>query len=263
MNVTLTVQFLLGATIAPVQVSAPLVKSPALVPPIATAVMERLAEPVLVTVSVWEALEAFIAWFVKFRVEAEKPTSAAVPVPVKATVCGAPATPLLEMVTVSVPLLVPGAVGVKVTVIVQLPPTFTPPPQLSVSAKLPVVEMATVIGTLLVLVRVTVCPPLVVPGAWLLKVRLPREIWVEIVIPVPERPTVCAVVEAEVVMDREPVRVPVAVGVKAMLKRQPAPMAKDVGQLLVWAKSPLMLIAVILIAPLPLFTKVAVWVELV
>jgi hypothetical protein len=55
-NVTLTVQALLGATGAPVQASALLAKSLAFVPPIVTVEIVRLAVPVLVTVSVWAAL---------------------------------------------------------------------------------------------------------------------------------------------------------------------------------------------------------------
>ena len=55
-NVTLTVQVLVGVTVAPVQVSALLAKSLAFVPPIVTVEMVRLAVPVLVTVSVWAAL---------------------------------------------------------------------------------------------------------------------------------------------------------------------------------------------------------------
>jgi hypothetical protein len=262
-KVTLTVQVLFGATVAPVQESAPLVKSPAFTPLMATDVIVRPADPVLVTVSVCAELVVLIGWLTKSRGEAEKLTMAAVPVPVKVTTCGGPVAPLLVMVTVSVPLLGPGAAGVKVTVIMQFPPTFTPPAQLSVSEKAPVVEMATVIGTLPVFVRVSVCPPLVVPGDWLLKVRLPRETPVEMVIPVPKRLIVCAVVEAEVMTDSVPVRNPLAVGVKDKLKTQPAPMAKDDGQLLVWAKSPLIFMAVMLMAPPPLFTKFAVWVELV
>jgi hypothetical protein len=51
-NVTLTVQLPLGATVAPVHVSALLAKSLALVPPTAAVAMERLLVPVLVTVSI-------------------------------------------------------------------------------------------------------------------------------------------------------------------------------------------------------------------
>jgi len=55
-NVTLTVQVLLGVTVAPVQVSALLAKLLAFVPPIVTVEMLRLPVPLLVTVSAWAAL---------------------------------------------------------------------------------------------------------------------------------------------------------------------------------------------------------------
>jgi hypothetical protein len=55
-NVTLTVQVLLGVTVAPEQVSALLAKLLAFVPPMVTVEMLRLAVPLLVTVSAWPAL---------------------------------------------------------------------------------------------------------------------------------------------------------------------------------------------------------------
>jgi hypothetical protein len=55
-NFTLTVQVWLGVTVAPVQVSALLVKSSAFVPPIVAVEIVKLAVPVLVTVSAWAAL---------------------------------------------------------------------------------------------------------------------------------------------------------------------------------------------------------------
>ena len=48
-NVTFTVQEALAARFAPVQVSLPLAKSPGFVPPSATILTVRLAEPVLVS----------------------------------------------------------------------------------------------------------------------------------------------------------------------------------------------------------------------
>lgn len=51
-NIALTVQVLLGVTVAPVQVSALLAKSPAFSPLTVTVKMVRLAGPVLVTVPV-------------------------------------------------------------------------------------------------------------------------------------------------------------------------------------------------------------------
>jgi hypothetical protein len=58
-NVTLTVQALLGVTVAPVQASVLLAKSLAFAPPTVTVEMVRLAVPVLVRVSVWAVLAVF------------------------------------------------------------------------------------------------------------------------------------------------------------------------------------------------------------
>ena len=59
-NVTLTAQVLLGVTVAPVQVSGLLAKSPAFVPLIVTVEMVRLPVPVLVTVSAWAGLVVLV-----------------------------------------------------------------------------------------------------------------------------------------------------------------------------------------------------------
>ena len=58
-NVTLTVQVLLGVTVAPVQVSALLAKSLGFVPPSVAVEMVRLPVPVLVTVTVIGLLVVF------------------------------------------------------------------------------------------------------------------------------------------------------------------------------------------------------------
>ena len=81
--------------------------------------------------------------------------------PVSETTCGL----LLALsVIVSEPVRVPVAVGAKVTLIVQLPPAATEPPQLLVWAKSPDVTMPlTVRVAVPVLLRVTVCGALVVP----------------------------------------------------------------------------------------------------
>ena len=76
-NVTLTVQVLLGVTVAPVQVSALVAKSLAFVPLIVTVETVRLAVPVLVTVSVWAGLVVLVVWLLKLKLEAEKLTAAA------------------------------------------------------------------------------------------------------------------------------------------------------------------------------------------
>jgi hypothetical protein len=60
-NVTLTAQVLFGVTVAPVQVSVPLAKSTAFVPPIVAVEMVRFAVPLLVTVTVCAALVVLIS----------------------------------------------------------------------------------------------------------------------------------------------------------------------------------------------------------
>ena len=60
-----------------------------------------------------------------------------------------------------------------------------------------------------------------------------------VVVPVPVSEAVCGLPEAESMMLIAPVRVPAWVGEKVTLIEQLAPTAKLLGQLLVWAKSPL------------------------
>ena len=85
-NVTLTVQSLVGVIVALAQVSALMAKSPAFVPLIVTVVKMRLTLPLLVTVSVWPALVVFRAWFEKVTLVGEKLTKDPVPVPLSVTV---------------------------------------------------------------------------------------------------------------------------------------------------------------------------------
>ena len=88
-------------------------------------------------------------------------TVAAVAVPVRLMVWG-----LLGAlsVIVTVPVRVPAAVGLKVTLMVQLPPAATEPPQVLVWAKSPVAPMLVIVKAVLpVLVRVEVRAALVVP----------------------------------------------------------------------------------------------------
>ena len=77
------------------------------------------------------------------------------PVPLRLTVCGL----LLALsVSLSVPVRFPVAVGVKVTLIVQLAPAATEPPQVLVSEKSPLVVIVRgVRAPAPVLVSVSVC----------------------------------------------------------------------------------------------------------
>jgi hypothetical protein len=92
------------------------------------------------------------------------------PVPLKLTICGPSAA---SSAIVIVPVLSPGALGLKPTVIAQLPPGATDPVQLLVWVKSPddvTDEMARVAVPLLVSVRV--CGALVVPTFSLPKLKL-------------------------------------------------------------------------------------------
>jgi hypothetical protein len=71
-NVTLTVQAALGINVAPVQASALLAKSPALVPPIVTVEMARMPVPVLVIVTLWASLVVSRDWGENARPERDK-----------------------------------------------------------------------------------------------------------------------------------------------------------------------------------------------
>src|SRR5947207_5198574 len=117
---TSTVQVLPAATVAPLQVSLPVVKSPGLAPVSATLVMARFAASVLVTVTVWAALVVPTSWLPKERPAAEK--LAPVPLPVSATLCG-----LLLALSAKVRLAVrvPAVAGVKATSTLQVPPGAT------------------------------------------------------------------------------------------------------------------------------------------
>src|SRR6266851_3465721 len=87
------------------------------------------------------------------------------PVPVRPITCG-----LLgeSSVMVSLPILVPAAVGAKVILTVQFAPTARLPTQVLVSEKSPLATTLEILkGTLPALLKSAVCAPLVVPTAWL------------------------------------------------------------------------------------------------
>lgn len=95
--------------------------------------------------------------------EAEREKSAAVLelVPLRLTVCGLPAA--LSR-TLKLPVRVPDAVGVNVTLMLQFPPAASEPPHVLVAAKSPLATMLVIDSVAPpVLDRVTVCAALVVP----------------------------------------------------------------------------------------------------
>ena len=79
----------------------------------------------MLNVTVWAGLVVPTSWLANMRLAGDSPT--AVPLPLRATVCG---LPLASSVTDRVPVRVPAAVGLKLTLILQLVPAFKLPPQL-------------------------------------------------------------------------------------------------------------------------------------
>jgi hypothetical protein len=115
----------------------------------------RAPLPVLVSVSVCGALVVETVCAAKLNAVADRLTTGPSPVPLSVTVCVLPVRLLLLSVTVRVPVRVPGAVGMKATLIVQELLALTLLPQVFVWEKSPLtvmLEMAS--GRLPVLDRV-------------------------------------------------------------------------------------------------------------
>ena len=138
---TLTAQLLPAANVLP-QVLLVTVYGPV------TCTLEMVADtlPVLLTVTVLGALVLPAFTLPKFRLVGDTlSVGGAVPVPVSGIVCGLPG-PL--SVTESVALLIPEAIGLKVTLMVQLAPTARLVPQPLARAKSPL--LVPVMATLLI-----------------------------------------------------------------------------------------------------------------
>jgi hypothetical protein len=90
--------------------------------------MVSAAVPVLLSLTVCEALLVPTVCPLKVRLPGETPATGAVPVPVRPIVCMLPGIPLLLSVMVTEPVSVPVAVGVNVTSIVQVALEATVPP---------------------------------------------------------------------------------------------------------------------------------------
>ena len=184
------------------------------------------------------------------------------PLPPKLTTCG---LPVALSVMVKEPVLPPAAVGVKVTLMAQFAPAAKLVPQELVCAKSPAVTMLVIVKAAVpVLVNVTGCAALVVPKAWLEKVRLRADkLATGAGRPSPARPIVCGLPTALSVRVTEPYRLPGAVGVKVTDIVHAIPGATLGPQVLVWAKSPLAAMVVMFKAALPVFVRVTVWGALV
>ena len=179
------------------------------------------------------------------------------PVPVRLEVCG---LLLASSATFNFPVLVPTAVGVNTTLIVQLVLATRLAPQLVVETlKSPVVEITTPLSaTLWLFLRVNTFGRLVVPTV--------RAVYVALTgvnatggMPVPDSGTVCGLFEALSVIVMLPVRAPSWVGVKVTLIMQFFPAASVLPQgfvLVAAAKSPLIAMLLMFSVELPVFATV-------
>jgi hypothetical protein len=120
--------------------------------------------PVLVRVTLCAELVVPTSWLPKVSDVGETLAVRETPVPLRLTVCG---LPLASSLMLREALRLPVAVGVKVTLMVQLAPAATDVPQVLLWAKspalVPVIEMPLIVRAALpVLLRVTPCAALVV-----------------------------------------------------------------------------------------------------
>ena len=138
---------------------------------IATLVILSAALPVFESVTVWAALVVPTFWLANVNEVGERlaaAVDAATPEPVRLAVWG---LPLALSVTVTLAVLVPDAVGLKVTLIAQVVPAATEPPQVLLWAKSPLLVPVTAMLLMLsaalpVLDSVIAWAALVVPTFW-------------------------------------------------------------------------------------------------
>ena len=135
-------------------------------------------------------------------------------------------------------LLVPAAVGLKVTLIMQLAPIAKLEPHVLVCEKSPKFAPATAMPVNVsvlfpLLLSVTVCMLLAVPTSWLPNVSCVGDRPTEGPVPVPERATPCGLPVALSVIVTDAFLAPRAAGVNVTLIVQLAPAAKLVPQLFV------------------------------
>jgi hypothetical protein len=167
------------------------------------------------------------------RLEEDRPTTGAIPVPESDTLWGLfAALSLMD----SDALRAPEAVGLKVTLMLQVTPTATLAPQVLVCEKSPVLAPVSVMPAPLmssvavpVFCNVTVCAVLLVPTIWLAKVKLVAPSVTAGAVPVPVSATTCGLPGSGSETVMLPVRTPVAVGVKLTLMLQLAAGARVAG----------------------------------
>jgi hypothetical protein len=133
----------------------------------------KLAFPELVTVTDFVALLFPTSTPLKLRLVGDSVTAGAVPVPLKATLCGLPAA---LSVTLTADARFPVLVGVNTTLMVQLALAPSVAPQVFVCVKSRRFSPVTLIPIndsvdVPVLVSVTTCAALLVPTVWLPKAK--------------------------------------------------------------------------------------------
>src|SRR6202007_1156019 len=167
------------------------------------------------SVTAFAALLVPTVWLAKVSEGGERLATGAepaAPVPVRLADCGLPEA---LSATLRVPVRVPEAVGVKVTLMVQFAPAARELPQLSVSEKSPLAEILVIVKVAVpVLVSVTAFAALLVPTVWLAKVSEVGErlaTGAEPAAPVPVRLADRGLPEALSATLRDPGRVPEAV----------------------------------------------------
>lgn len=168
----------------------------------------RGAVPLLVSVTDFAALVVATVWLLKLRLVVLKLTAGAVPVPLSVTVWGLPdALSVIERV----PPRLPVAVGVKVTLMMQLAPALSFAGlmgQVLVWTKSPFATILVMLkAPLPAFVRETALAELVVPTSWLPKLRLVASSCTSGAgeMPVPCSDTVCGLPGALSVTVRVPV----------------------------------------------------------
>lgn len=152
----------------------------------------------------------------------------ATPVPLRETLWGLP-PPLSLMFRVAV--RVPNAVGLNVTLMLQLAPATNEVPQVWVCAKfpafVPVIPMPMMLKVVVpTFVKVTVCDGLVVSITTEPKLKLRGESFA--IVPTPLSVTFCGLPTALSVMFTAAVRFPELVGLNVMLMLQLAPVVNEV-----------------------------------
>ncbi len=180
---------------------------------------------VLVRVTVWGALEVFTVCVPKLKLVGEMLRT--VPTPLNVAVCGLLAA--LD-VTVTVPVCVPAAVGVKTRLMVQLAFPASVVPQLLVWLYGPVVTMLPMaIAAVPVLASVAGWEALLVLTSWVAKVKLEgvRVALPVLTPPVPDMGTVCGLPPPAATTLRVALRAPLDCGSKTTTMVQLAPPASD------------------------------------